>query len=276
MATFETFTPSFRVQKAACERCHSRKVRCDISDRSGSCSNCSAYGEACTLRTRKRNASGVQKCSSVPSEPSQTSRTKGSKLSSQSRSHLLRERREGEHATTSALGAPLLFVQGLTSPQEDRTENVAASKSSPDEFQNSSYLSRRAILSDDFPNLDHSHAKGRRQSFSLPQRDIDVLNMYRAFELPSMPVRQSLVDAYLVRAWTWMPIVDSAQMSLTSVATPASLVLAQALLMVGSQMRRSVHHEASTSDCYQKLKVLIDVGHERNPIALLSMKFVLG
>lgn len=273
MATFETFNPSFRVQKAACEKCHSRKVKCDISSRSGSCSNCSTYGEPCTLRTRKRKAAGVQMRVSIPSgasKASSISKANDPKARSQTQPRSPQDPRGEENAMMSAIGAPLLFVQGLTSPRETRTDNLTASQPSPDEFQNSSYLSRRAILSDDFPNLDHSHVRSRRQSFSLPQRDIDVLNIYKAFEFPSMPIRQSLVDAYLTRAWTWMPVVNPGQISPGNVASPTSLVLAHALLMVGSQMRRSVHPEASTADCYQKLKILIDFGQERNPIALLA------
>jgi hypothetical protein len=273
MATFETFTPSFRVQKAACEKCHNRKVKCDVSSRSGPCSNCLTYGETCTLRTRKRKASGVQKRTSIPTEASNSSSPSGADRRPQpprTHPHSNQEQRGVHHGTGSLIGAPLLFVQGLASPRETRTENVITSQPSPDEFQNSGYLSRRAILSDDFPNLDHSHVRSRRQSFSLPQRDIDSLHIYRAFELPSMPIRQSLVDAYLARAWTWMPVVNPNQISLGTVANPSSLVLAHALLMVGSQMRRSIHPEASTADCYQKLKVLVDVGQERNPVALLS------
>lgn len=273
MATFETFTPAFRVQKAACEKCHDRKVKCDVSSRSGSCSNCSTYGETCTLRTRKRKASRVQKRASNTAEASQSSSPSGANRRLPLPQHHPRsphDQRGAQDDTRSSIGAPLLFVQGLASPRETRTENVVTSQPSPDEFQNSGYLSRRAILSDDFPNLDHSHMRSRRPSFSLSQRDIDSLNLYRAFELPSMPIRQSLVDAYLARAWTWMPVVNPAQISLGTVANPSSLVLAHALLMVGSQMRRSVHPEASTADCYQKLKVLVDMGQERNPVALLS------
>jgi hypothetical protein len=273
MATFQTFTPSFRVQKAACEKCHSRKVRCDISSRPGSCSNCSSYGEVCTLRTRKRKASGVQKRDSEPLGSNltlPTSRMNTSQVSAHTHNSLPDTQVRGNGARKSP-GGPLLFVQGLTSVQKTRSNNTAPSQPSPDEFQNSSYLSRRAILSDDFPNLDHSHERRRRQSFSLPQRDIEVLNLHKAFDLPPLPIRQSLVEAYLARAWTWMPVVNPAQISIGNVASPpSSLVLAYALLMVGSQMRRSNHPEASTLDCYNKLKVLIDVGHERNPISLLA------
>jgi Fungal specific transcription factor domain/Fungal Zn(2)-Cys(6) binuclear cluster domain len=273
MATFQTFTPSFRVQKAACEKCHSRKVRCDISSRPGSCSNCSNYGEVCTLRTRKRKASGVQKRNSMPlgsNQMSPTSRMNTSQVPANAH-HSPTDQQVRHNGTRKPPGGPLLFVQGLTSPHAARSDNTAPSQPSPDEFQNSSYLSRRAILSDDFPNLDHSHERRRRRSFSLPQRDIEVLNLHKAFDLPPIPIRQSLVEAYLARAWTWMPVVDPTQMLIENVTgPPSSLVLAQALLMVGSQMRRSVHPDASTMDCYSKLKVLIDVGHERNPISLLA------
>lgn len=272
MATFETFTSAFRVQNAACEKCHNRKVKCDISSRSGSCSNCSTYGDICKLRTRKRKASGVQKRAPVPTSASKTSLPPIVKRHplSQSQSLSPQEQYVAESCTISATGAPLLFVQGLTSPQASRAENGTTSQPSPDEFQNSGYVSRRAILSDDFPDLDHSHVKSGKPSFSLPQRDIEVMNLYKVFELPSLPIRQSLVDAYLSRAWTWMPVVDPAHISLGNVTKPTSLVLAHALLMVGSQMRRSIHPEASTADCYQKLKVLVDIGYERNPVALLS------
>ena len=178
----------------------------------------------------------------------------------------------GDHAITAKTlsSAPLLFVQSSPTRLESNPEDSTASHSSPDNFRNSSYLSRRAILADDFPDLDHSHGTILDQAFSLSQQEMDVLNLYRALDLPSLAVRQSLIDACVDRCWTWMPVLDPAQILAGFASNTSSLVLMQALLMVGSQMRRTASPEASTEDYYHRLKALIDIGYERQPVNLLA------
>jgi hypothetical protein len=145
-----------------------------------------------------------------------------------------------------------------------------APESSPDAFYNSSYLSRSAILGEDFPGIDHSHANGTAQAHSLSKSDLEVLNIYHALDLPDPPLRQSLLEAFVEYAWTWMPVLDLSLLSRTGVARDDSLLLLQAVLLVGMLMRPEVCDKEMVEIQYKRVKALINTGYERSPLNILA------
>lgn len=144
--------------------------------------------------------------------------------------------------------------------------------SSPDAFQNSSYLSRAAILGDEFASIDHSHGerRGSAEGYVLSKTDLEVLRLYKAFELPVAPLRQSLVDAYIDHAWVWMPVVDLSKLHGTYNIGEGSLVVLQSVLLVGAIMRPEVCDKDFVDEQYRKVKALLNAGYERDPMHILT------
>jgi hypothetical protein len=158
--------------------------------------------------------------------------------------------------------SPFVFVtyQPFTAPM-----------SSPDAFENSSFLSRAAILGEEFSNIDHSHGDRRASSdHVLSKTDLEVLKLYKAFDLPEAPLRQSLVDAFIDYAWVWMPVVDLSKLIGTYTAGEGSLVVLQSVLLVGAIMRPEVCGKEFVDEQYRKVKALLNAGYERDPIHILT------
>lgn len=162
------------------------------------------------------------------------------------------------------LASPVELLEAVTSPAIDQ-------------FHNSSFLSRSAILGDEFPGLDHSHPDRPVHEFKVSDTDLKVLELHGAFELPPLAVRQSLFEAVLKRCWTWTPVLDleldsnSRDAASPSSSTKAtSLLLLQALMLVGSHLTRGQFTGISIPSHYRRVKAIIDSGVERDPLKLLA------
>jgi hypothetical protein len=170
------------------------------------------------------------------------------------------------------LSAPLLFVHhnvATASPIE-----LVAATSSPtvDEFYNSSYLSRRAVLGDDFPDIDHSHVSAgpRHHEHTLSDNDMRVLELYEVFKLPSIPVLQVLFEAFYERCWTWTPVVEEELHPSGSSRGPTSLLILHAILLAAASMTSDAEKYLPLHPQYRRIKAIIDTGAERNPLNLLA------
>jgi hypothetical protein len=257
MANFKVYNPQLGQQKSslrACAACYTRKVRCDTGGRTKPCSNCTSHGVECKARNRKRKVSSV--CADIQSCRSQSPDAPDTELMVQ-RDVIGNNNQIFTHIMT----APFLSLTYQPSP---------APVSSPDAFHNSSYLSRSAILGEDFPGIDHSHTNGTAQAHSLSKADLQVMKIYHALDLPDPPVRQSLLEAFVEYAWIWMPVLDLSLLSCTGVAQEGSLLLLQAVLLVGMLMRPEVCDKEMVEKQYQRVKALINTGYERSPLNILA------
>ncbi|KPI42382.1 Acetamidase regulatory protein [Cyphellophora attinorum] len=149
------------------------------------------------------------------------------------------------------VSAPLLFIgqQNPLAASPGTTANAQASLH--DEFHNASFMTRSAILGDDFPGIDHNNAEQPVRQHTLSETELQVLNIYRAFDLPELPLRQSLLEA-------------------SPKDNEASLLLLQAVLLVGSLMRPDTVDKKLLDSYYQRVKALINSGYERNPLNILA------
>lgn len=177
------------------------------------------------------------------------------------------QRRNGGRREDKPIEAPFLFVTHLQTQQETVSPRTA---SSVDAFHNSSYLSRSAILGDEFPDIDHSHTERSVPEHTLSPTDLEVLKLYHAFDLPDPPLRQSLIEAYVEKCWTWMPVVDLSSLSGSFTAGEDSLLLLQAVLLVGSLMRPELCSKETSDEYYRRVKALVNAGYERNPVNILA------
>jgi len=266
MRVFQPYDPNTSLRKAslrACESCYIRKVRCNTGGHSMSCQNCVTHGVECKPRSRKRKSTANGPFTSIPALNGHTHPTVDDS-----------PRRRASvgcqplQADGTGVAAPLLFVTHLR--RQPKTITPRRSSSSGDPFYNSSYLSRSAILGEDFPDIDHSHAAGVVPGHTLSPTDIEVLRLYHAFDLPLPALRQSLIEAYTRKCWTWMPVVNISYLSGSFAAGGDSLLLLQAVLLVGSLMRPELCTKETSDEYYRRVKALINAGYERDPLKILA------
>ncbi|KAJ4154524.1 hypothetical protein NW754_001472 [Fusarium falciforme] len=137
----------------------------------------------------------------------------------------------------------------------------------PDMFRGSAFLSRFAILGDDFPGIDMEHKDEAMPLHSISPLELQTLQLHGAFELPNMALRQSLVDAFFEWCWAWSPVLDHAGMG---VETKSSLVILQAVLLAGSVMRPKVCPVEMAGALYRRVKALIHARYEEYPLTYLA------
>ncbi len=53
-----------------------------------------------------------------------------------------------------------------------------------DRFRNASFISRSAILGDDFQDIDHAHPEAQIQIEKVPAVEMKTLKLHNAFDLP--------------------------------------------------------------------------------------------
>lgn len=217
----------------------------------------------CRPRSRKRKSTVSGPLPSIPALNGLTHpRVHDSPKRRRSTSH------QPLQANGTRLAAPLLFVTFLRSQPE--TISSRRSSTSADPFHNSSYLSRSAILGEDFPDIDHYHASGAVREHTVSPTDIEVLKLYHAFDLPPPALRQSLIEAYAKKCRTWMPVVNISSLSGSFAAGEDSLLLLQAVLLVGSLLRPELCTKETSDEYYRRVKALINAGYERDPLNILS------
>lgn len=291
MSTFHTYNPRTLNQQSrpkACEACYVAKVKCDITIGDEKCKNCSQHGAECRPRARKRKGAGTDS-TGLRQAASMSNINSGSE---QCRTNTGRKRQRFEiyaHQDTEAettgstaippalqsnentdLSAPLLFIghQGTLANSPSTTADVASS--SVDNFHNSSYLSRSAILGNDFPDIDHSHVDQGVKQHRMSSIDMKVLELYSAFDLPEMPLRQSLVEAFQDKCWTWMPVVDVPSDARDFPSNNIALLPLQAIMLVGALMRPGICNKTTCDTYYYRVKSLVHSGYERNPLNILA------
>ena len=246
-----------------------RKVKCEMLEDGTKCKQCADHGVECKSRTRKRKAHSLDESQreyddSVPSLPSPSAS---------------RNRQDASDASSvvskkpvhrsSSVSVPELFVNrdSGTGVSPESSEHVDAP--AQDRFRNASFISRSAILGNDFQNIDHIHTEvvGEEKLSSI---DLKVLKLHGAFELPDPPLRESLIEAYTERCYTWMPVVDLQTFVGASQTGEGSMLLLQAVMLVGSLMRPDVCSKSYCDRQYMRVKALVQSGYERNPLNVLA------
>ena len=292
MSSFQTYDPRTLHQKSqpkACEACYVAKVKCDTAPSHEICKNCNQHGTECRQRARKRKGEGTDSnpglheiaSSNIDSGSAQSKTNTGKK---RQRTDICAQP-DAEVETTynltpvapalqdvadTDLSAPLLFIGNQDTLVNSPSTIANAAISSVDKFHNSSYLSRSAILGSDFPNIDHSHVDQNVKQHKLSSTEWKVLELYGAFDLPELPLRQSLIEAFQEKCWTWMPVVDLPFQAPNDSSNKISLLPLQATLLAGALMRPGICDKATCDTYYYRVKALIHSGYERNPLNILA------
>lgn len=137
-----------------------------------------------------------------------------------------------------------------------------------------SYVDRDAYLDGSIPvNAEKALVlpDATEDSHGLSEIDMQVLRLYKAFDLPPRSIRLSLVDKFLEHCLPWMPIVDRRWLDDQTNHAP-SILLLQAVFLAGSRVSSKALVGATSGDYYQRAKSLFFASHEKNPIiALISV-----
>ncbi|KAJ6104844.1 hypothetical protein N7523_011164 [Penicillium sp. IBT 18751x] len=183
--------------------------------------------------------------------------------------HANHRRIEGQVLDNQAAGDDAFFVHR----QSQRVRHPEKSSSPTyDLFQGSAFLSRYAILGDDFPGIDVAHRDGEPPLYNLSPLELQALHLYGAFELPGIALRQSLVDAFFDRCWSWSPVLE---FEVTGAEQKSSLVIFQAVLMAGGVMRPRTCSPEMVSTFYRRAKALLDVQYEEDPLVHVAAAVIL-
>lgn len=97
----------------------------------------------------------------------------------------------------------------------------------------------------------------------LSDIDVQILHLYKAFDVPPRTTRESLVDKYMELCSPWAPIVERSWLD-NADGSPQSLLLLQAVFLAGSRVTSNVLQHVSSKDFYQRARVLFFSGHEKN------------
>jgi hypothetical protein len=281
LTSFRAYDPSAtKSSSTACEQCYSRKVKCELLEDGTRCKQCADHLVECKPRTRKRKAQSlddsnnreyedsVSSLQSVAKSHRDASDTSGGVAKRRSSSVTKPPRLVSQRS--ASVNVPELFVNrdNATAISPESSEHTASP--AQDRFRNASFLSRSAILGDDFQDIDHAHIEKGVSDEKISPTEMKVLRLYGAFDLPEPALRQSLIEAYIERCYPWMPVVDLETLTLATQQGETSRLLLQAVILVGALMRPDVCTKAFCDRQYLRVKALIHSCFERNPLNILA------
>lgn len=94
----------------------------------------------------------------------------------------------------------------------------------------------------------------------------DILQTTQAAELPGPALLRARVETFLTQAFHHCPVVDQSEVS----GIGPSILLQQGLYMVGNLIMHDPNGAKLSHKLYQKLKVLLSVNYETDPVQILK------
>jgi hypothetical protein len=136
-------------------------------------------------------------------------------------------------------------------------------------YSHVSYLGRLEYLRNDVPVNDDAGLPNEMPR-RLSPTDLTIFKIQRVEELPSKPIRDSLMEAFWARCYPWTPIVERDWAN----DSRCSLLLQHAMLLAGSRVSPP-HKKYPPHDFYKKAKVLFWMGAEQDPIITIAATLLL-
>lgn len=260
----------------ACELCHSRKVKCDVSATKPRCTNCQHDDQVCKPRMRKRRTHPYQ---TKPSPRHNTGQHDAAKAADAS-NRIPGTNLHSTHNTAAASIDPGLFLQKEASQvfqpsiqddtqQEPNPSPLSTSASSVPSSYHSGHMERSTYIApDEFRGEDCSEV-----DYVLPmpcEVTQQIAKFQNAFEIPPRAIRDSLFDKFWSYCYSWDPIVDRSQVVGVAPARLSPLLL-QSIFLAGSRMQSpsQPHTFASAQEYYTRAKTLFWLDYEKDPMTLL-------
>lgn len=104
-----------------------------------------------------------------------------------------------------------------------------------------------------------------------------ILNIHKAFDLPSLAVQRTLIDSFMAHCAPCMPIVESSWLrERGTLAEPPSLLLLQSVFVAGSRLAAASNISASSEIYYRRAKALFFSSYESNPVIKIASACLLN
>jgi hypothetical protein len=172
-----------------------------------------------------------------------------------------------ERRTPSGTGVPPT-VAAFVSADTPCSDNVVAAEH--DTPRSQGYLGRSEYF---------GHAPPKPQEITdkpcdrLTDEEMAVLKLYRAFDLPPLPVQRTLMENFKTYCAPWMPVVDNQHLQVPS---SASILLLQSIYVAGSRVAAASHISASSESYYRRAKALFFSSYESNPVTKIAAACLLN
>ncbi|KAH8806164.1 putative fungal-specific transcription factor [Xylogone sp. PMI_703] len=257
----------------ACSYCNRKKIKCTIPPGHNSCDNCSNLRIECIRRLRKSPRRTIDMLGSgasivVQSELPQIDTFKGPTV------------QQSEPFSYN----DIRHVQGSSSLDQhslhENCHNVQEHSTQIEDNQSTeatTYIGRAHYVDRDTAiDETSSRAYPSYQPVDILEQGAIVLQLFKAFELPSRSARQSLIDSFIKFCYPWTPILSRGEMDFSESKTP-SILLSQALFLAASRVSSApgILAFATPDQFYQRAKSLFYMNHERNPIAVIKATIML-
>ncbi|KAH8422208.1 Transcription factor [Colletotrichum scovillei] len=228
-----------------CVDCHSRKVRCDLQDSPlHGCANCRRAGVQCIRRDgvrKSRKMTARQRQLTLPRSP-----------------------------TVPAVPSPPILSTDRTRVEPRILTPARSSELNTRDYQPGGFISHASVLSYDSatePMAVHDGLPPR----IMQARDV-LVKATEADTLPAPSLRKALTDAFFEFAFPYFPVVDAEDLS----RGDSSILLQQAVCLVGSLMRHDPNSMTLSYSLYEKIETLIHVEFEKDNVFLLQTLCLLS
>ncbi|KAF2399460.1 hypothetical protein EJ06DRAFT_478378 [Trichodelitschia bisporula] len=277
----ENSTPRPRASKA-CVICHKKKIKCDLDTVDGiQCTACIKDNYECRPRERKRKRTYT--LDSVSPPPRNRRGTLLSPNSAGSQQVVVPPGLASEPVLEQPVYPAAVQLDGLQFPTPSRSleakcEETPAPVSRPasvpalvtqkstEYAPNNSYLGRSEYISNEVPIDDEADA-AQHLARTLSEKDMEILQHQRVFELPERAIRESLIDAFWSRCWPWTPMVERSWIEGKPLSEVSTLLL-QGMLLAGSRVSSTPMESRSPGDFYSRGKTLFWMGAEKDPLIM--------
>lgn len=171
--------------------------------------------------------------------------------------------------STSTIELPATRTRPATGPASGKGEGPSPN--------NETFIGRAHYLDHDTPFdetkvRDAAIAEKRQPS----QRETTVLQLFRAFELPTRAVLRSLLDSFLTYCQPWTPVLTRGELDQND-QQPPSLILCQSMFLAASRVSTapSVHSYATPDQFYHRAKALFFMNHELDALTVIKATIML-
>jgi hypothetical protein len=272
---------SFRRAKSraarACEICHARKVRCDVTVRMP-CTNCAAFGCECRIpevRQRKGNRIGAKKAKKIvrPAEAKPSD-----KVSAQSAMPTMKD---------DAIPKKNMALD----PKEDWKRVLDTRLSHPGRMSFMGSTSHLNLILENMPDTESYYYStvgensGGSRIQQMDREEIEILKIKGAFLMPAQELCDDIVECYFERIHPLIPMINRTQFmrQYNDPANPPSLLLRQAILVAGSRactnpglLDERGSSKLATATFYKRAKALFDANYEVDRVAAVQSAILMG
>lgn len=154
----------------------------------------------------------------------------------------------------------------ITSPANESTRGNESEAHSATYIGRSYYIGEGTTLDE---SLARSYTPAKLNGLS--HVEMETLRLWRCFDIPPKPVRQSLMECFMEYCYPWMPTMSSSELQ-QGTDKFESLLLMQSMFLAASRLSLSpsIVEYATSEQFYHRAKALFWTGHEKNPLTVIE------